>query len=153
MDLGEHKSIVAVFAASFALMSGCGDSDSSRPSKQAYIQQANRICKKAYDERSAAVERVSVAIAKDAPQSSVAQEQQRIVLEGVLPVEKKMVAELGSLTVPEGEEEEIQRLIEQYEEKIAAYEADPGSAFEAPSTTGANQSLRQYGLSVEYCSI
>ena len=134
-----------------AWIAGCGSgasstSTSSSVGKPTFLARATAVCKKATQTRVAKLSTTAEEIAARAKPMSKREEQKKFVLEAVLPPERKMVDELIALTPPEGEEEEVEEMLEGLKKGIQRIEAEPSIALKPVVITPADLQVENYGL-------
>jgi hypothetical protein len=143
------KKGVAVFlAGALAALSvlglmGCGGSDegSDALSKAEFKKQATAICKKGTEEREDALSAAIERFRKRTPQT-----EKKVVVAILRPYEE-MTASLAELSPPEGEEQEVEAMIEAMEEAASQGKEDPGAALEGGTPfRKANEMVKSYGL-------
>jgi hypothetical protein len=117
--------IVAALAAA-----GCGGGGSSSSTtaltKSQYVKQANAICQKGQQEREAAVNELAEEVK---PGANVGELPKAKLVEAVIPPLGNMVDELAALPAPEGEEEQVEPMIEAYEKAVEEVEEDEEAVF------------------------
>lgn len=143
----------------FALVGGCGSSETSQPSpaktlrpppvaaskltKAQYIRQGNAICRNGYNT-------LIKSFAPIAKQELSTDERERYAVNALLPPFKRMIAHLRALGAPAGDKARIEEMLFAYEKAIAEVEADPARMHtgKLPFDAGNNRAWR-YGLT--YC--
>jgi len=139
-----------VFAVA-GLISGCGEESDeggfspvvSEPlQKVEFLRQADEICTSTESQIEAAADDL-VTGKKDPPPEEV----ERIAIDIVVPALEAEVAAIEALGAPEGDEEDIQAILDATEEGIAEVEADPAALLDGPpdSLRRAATLSRQYG--------
>ena len=125
-----------------ALIAGCGgDEDdggfspvvSGPVSKLEFLRQADEICVSTESRIEAAADDLVTAKKDPAPA-----EVESVALEIVVPALESEVAAIGALGAPEGDEAEVQAILDATEAGIAEIEADPQALLD-----GAPESLRR----------
>jgi hypothetical protein len=135
--------IIALVAAGCG-SSGSGGSDTSASiSKPQFVKQANAICKKSQQEREAAVNKVAEEIKPGANAGDLPPEK---LIGTVIPLLADMVDELAALPAPKGDEDQVEAMIEAYEEQVEELEADPNGAFTGETFKQADEEALKYGL-------
>ncbi len=146
------KPLVALLAAVTALaiiVAGCGGSDDSTSSltKAEFLKQGNAICaegnKEIDSEFEAFAEENNLSENKEPTEEQLTEAAEDILI----PAVDKQLGELRDLGAPEGEEEEVDKLLTAVEEALEEGEEDPsvltsqGSPF-----ADVNKMARDYGL-------
>lgn len=142
------RTIACVTAAAATLMAaGCGD-DEEEPqttgeplTKEEFIAQADQICA----DGNAEIEEASSA---EFSSGSVAQEEvDAFVVEVTLPNIQEQSDQIAALTPPEGDEDQVDAILEALNSAIDEAEADPAlaSAIDSPFQE-ANRLVLDYGL-------
>ena len=122
----------ALLVAALALVAaGCGDDDDSGSdtttttalTKDEYIREANRICKK----QDAKIERASQQFFADAPndQEPPPSEVAEFGKKTVFPAIQDEIDRVEQLGAPEGDEEEVEKMLDAAKSGLASLEADP----------------------------
>lgn len=125
-----------------AVAIGCGGSSEAAPLKKPqFVQQANAICMTAQGEREAQGKELE----KQGGESGGSEDTEAAMEQILEPVET-MVGELSDLGPPKGEEQQVEAIVEAYEEGISALEADPGGADSVSAFDKANGLAEDYGL-------
>jgi hypothetical protein len=134
--------LAAIAAALFAV--GCGDDDDDETSpttttteagatgttgavaesKEQWITTADEVCATADDELTSALQQTGLS------ENSSAAEQESAIAGTVLPIQRSVLETLRSLGPPEGEEENVNELLNALESGLDEIEADPASALE-----------------------
>jgi hypothetical protein len=128
--------ITSVLMGVVLLAAGCGRSgdDTSTSTqvltKEAFIQRADEICERIDEVQR---KRMTTYLAKQSKAALSRTVSERAVVAAGLPPLWTEVAEMDALPAPEGDEEEIQAIIEGIEEAIRKGEADPGSLVNSKS--------------------
>ncbi len=134
-----------------ALLVGCGGDDdeggfspvvSDPVSKVEFLRQADEICLSTESQIEAAADDLLVDEGDPAPE-----EVEEVALGIVVPALEAEVAAIGALAVPEGDEEQVQAILDATEAGIAEIEADPQSLLDGPpeSLREAQELARAYG--------
>ena len=142
--------MAAALAATLAL-AGCGGDDEeggfspvvSEPvSKVEFLRQADAICISSESRIEAAADDLVTAPGDPDPA-----EVERIAIDLVVPALESEVAAIGALGAPEGDEEEVEAILDATEDGIAAIEADPRALLDGvPAPLRRAQKLAQaYG--------
>lgn len=143
--------LAAALAAAVALLvSGCGDDEEggfspvvSEPvSKVEFLRQADQICNAAESQIEAAADDLITAKEEPSPE-----EVEEVAINIVVPALKSEVAAIGALGAPEGDEDQVQGIIDATEAGIAEIEADPAALLDGapPSLQEAEKLAREYG--------
>lgn len=128
-----------VVASAFALgaIAGCGGSDSgestdSAPlSKAAFIEKGDAICERLQDQQIEALEGYEDAhpeVQKELSRDPSATQGKVVKIVAVAPIEAS-VSEFRALAAPEGDEQEVEAILEALEEAAETLEQDPSSFF------------------------
>lgn len=145
--------LVIAFAAGL-IAAGCGDDDDDggdegeAPTKQEFIAQADRIC----SESDARIESAAEERFGQSNQEPSAAEQEQFVTETVIPEIEGQIDGVDGLTPPEGDEDEIQAIVDAGNEGIDAGKEDP-SLFQQEGggedpLAEASRLAQEYGLKV-----
>ena len=133
---------------------GSGDDTGNTPTltKAEFIARADRICARTDQEQREALRDFF----KERPNAAVNQAlNEKVVLEVGLPAIQAETEELDALPMPEGDEEDIQAIIDGLEEAIEKGEDDPGSLVTLKSGAGpftaVGKLAGEYGFKV--CSL
>lgn len=129
---------------------GCGDSQDGTTTvgvtKAAFIKRADAICAKSYNQRRSGFLSF-VQNARDEPFSDI-REIRRFADTVLIPTRQQQVEELRALGAPSGDEDDVEAILEAYEEGIEKAEEDPRAA--VTSTFGvfvkATELAEEYGL-------
>jgi hypothetical protein len=134
MSLSNYRLALALlaFAATVALLAGCGggsgdDSTSSGTeamTKAAFIKRADAICAKTDKTQEAALEDFFDQRPNAKPTQAL---NEKVVVVVGLPAVQTEAEEIAALPVPEGDEDEIQAIVDGVEEAVEKGEADPSS--------------------------
>lgn len=150
-----HKGCIALLNGAIVavalLASGCGgDTSEAHLTKTQLIKKGDTICQQADGKRLAALAPY-MKKAKEGKGLPPRARQEELVVELVLPPFQEEAEELAELNPPEGDEEQVQALIDAIEEAVERGEADPSSILGgASSQFGEAEKLgREYGF--EHC--
>lgn len=140
---------ISVFAFVLALaVAGCGGGgDETALTKAQFVKQADAICEKAdnarYKELARAIKGVS------SPQGLPPEKEDSILVAGLEPVQKQ-AEELRELGAPEGDEEQIERYLDELEEAVKEAEAGTIVALEKRKNafTESDELAEEYGFKV-----
>ena len=146
---------VLVGALAIALVGiGCGGGDGSgqavanvEVSKPTYMKKAEAVCKKNYEKVRLGYE--NFVKENGGPENSFDEpaKEAEYVETVIVPEKKKTVEELKALGAPSGDEQEVDEIVEAYEEGIEVAEENPQAAM---SSTGvfayASNVAKEYGL-------
>lgn len=114
--------------------SGSTASDSPPMTKQQFINKGNALCQERRLERIRGFKEAE-------PEGS---ELAEIIVEVSLPPYREMVEELGGLNPPQGDNQEVQRMLASMETAADSVERDIAKA--TPAIKAANEAVRAYGL-------
>lgn len=115
----------AALSAIVLVATGCGSSSGeSAPTKAQFILQADAICRESDKVQVAALGRANAQ--KPLEQRSKAEQDTVIVTVGLAPVRKE-AKELSELTPPDGDEGEINAIVEGIEKAVQEAEKDPAA--------------------------
>lgn len=130
-----------------ALVAGCGgggsDTSTAALSKAEYVKQANAICKKGQQEREAAVNELAEEVK---PGASAGELPKGGLVEAVSSPLENMVEELAALPAPEGDEAQVEEIIEAYEKPVEEIGEDQNAAFNGELFKEADAKGLKYGL-------
>jgi hypothetical protein len=153
-----NKGLLAAAAALVslaALVAGCGGGDSTTDetvtlTKAEFIKQGDAICKKGNTEIEAGFE--DFAEANDIPQDKEPSKAQgvKIVETVIVPGIKQQAEEIRALGAPDGEEQQVEDLLDSLDAAVAEAEEDPEALFGENSDpfADANQQATDYGFEV-----
>lgn len=138
-----------------ALVAGCGSSSDSTTdssdsgtalTKNELITQADAIC--AQGEKAIEDEAEEFADENNIDTSKPTQAQQEEVIEQVVaPGVRRQVEEIGDLTPPSGDEDQVEAIVDAVESGSEELEEDPALLIEGENPLGKGSKLaRQYGL-------
>jgi hypothetical protein len=141
--------MVGISAALVLLVGGCGGGDDSTTAsltKAQFVQKGNALCKEREQER---VEAVQSEIKTLKPGGSFSDaEQTALVVDVMVPNYEKVIANVGSLGAPEGDEAEVEEILAAMEKGLKDLKADPEEAIFTTAMLGdANELAVKYGLS------
>jgi hypothetical protein len=133
------------------LVSGCGgDEDeggfspvvSDPVSKVEFLRQADEICHSTESQIEAAAD--DLVTSEEDPTPAEVEE---VALGIVVPALEAEIAAIGALVAPEGDEEQVQAILDATEAGIAEIEADPQALLDGPtdSLVEAEELARRYG--------
>lgn len=146
--------LIAVLAAAAAILmivAGCGggsdsSSDSASLSKAQFIKQADAICAKGDKESSKEVEAFVEENNVDTSKPTKKQ-QEEVITDVVAPNVQGQVEEISDLGAPEGDEKQIEAMVDAVEEGVEEIEADPTKLIEGKNPLGKGSKLaKEYGL-------
>jgi hypothetical protein len=147
-----HKGVIggvagaAVLIAIALVVAGCGGGGSSSTTaltKAQYLKQANAICKKGQQEREAAVNELAEEIK---PGAEVGELPKAGLVKAIIPPLGNMVDELAALPAPEGDEEQVEEIVEAYEKPVEEIEEDESVAFKGGVFQEADKKALKYGI-------
>jgi hypothetical protein len=131
---------VAAFAA------GCGDEDSSSAdslTKAEFVDKADKVCSDIEKD----TRKKLLAASKLAKGSSPKQQEEVLVTTIIAPTLQSQAEELGALGAPEGDEEEVEAIVEELEAVAKEAETNPvGISTKADPYREADQMMQDYGL-------
>jgi len=133
------------------LVSGCGGDDdeggfspvvSDSVSKVDFLRQADEICHSTESQIEAAADDLVTSEKDPTPE-----EVKEVALGIVVPALEAEVAAIGALGAPEGDEEQVQAILDATQAGIDEIEADPQALMDGPpdSLAEAEQLARRYG--------
>jgi len=145
------RAAAAIVFAVAALLSGCGgDEDeggfspvvSDPLSKVEFLRQSDEICRSAESRIEAAADDLLTQEGDPDPA-----EVERIAIDLVVPALESEVSAIGALGAPEGDEAEVQAILDATEAGIAEIEADPSKLLDGvpESLQKAEMLARRYG--------
>lgn len=113
--------ILAVSLAALLLVAGCGGSDSS-PTKAEFIKQADAICKKQDNRKGKEIEDF---LLKAGEKTLTIAQQGEMATDVILPPLRTEADELAELDVPEGDEDTVDAIFDEFDELVAKLEKNP----------------------------
>ncbi len=123
---------------------GCGDNDDSSPlTKAEFVKQGNLICQKWEQEREEEYEK---ALQSSEGKKPTPQTQEKAAVDVLQRPYERMASKLAELSPPEGEEKQVEAIVQAMEEAISKIEKDPASALREGSYTKPNKLATDYGL-------
>lgn len=130
MSKGVVRGFVGVLVALAVGVAGCGGDDETTASltPAQFKKQANAICVQQTEKRNRAIEKELERIDPADPEKLLPKEQREQLVLKTLPSYKEIPEKLEALGFPEGDEEELEALVEAMEEAASDVEADPGKA-------------------------
>jgi len=142
---GAFLAVMAVLAAALLAFAGCGGGDETTTlTKAEFTKQANAGCKEHSKEREELFKKVSNELD---PSEVTRADQEDLISEVLLPPFEKDVENLKSLGAPEGDEKQVEAIIEAMENSIKKVEAKPLVALRSTSQfTEARALAVKYGL-------
>jgi hypothetical protein len=142
---------MAMLAGALALavaLGGCGGSDGGGDesgAKAEYVDKANAICAKGLKQLGDEL----AAYTKDHEgKGSKKSDSAEVVEDVVLPVFREEVSSLSDLEAPSGDEDQIAKMLDQFEQGIEEGEEDPGGFFETPENgvSKGRKAAESYGI-------
>lgn len=145
------KMLPALLAVIVLTIAGCGGGDETTTSltRAQFVKQGNAICEQ-QEKRRETIIREAI---KGQDQTKLLPQAQReeVVVETVPPYEA-MAKEIGELGAPEGDAEEVEKIVEEMEKAANSVRSDPATALESTSQfEEANNFTTRYGLTA--CAI
>lgn len=136
--------ILAGLLAALALIAaGCGDDEESTPlTKEEFIAQADAICVAGDEEINAAAEEQFGDLTEEPPVS----EQEAFLADVVASSYAERTEEIGALTPPEEDAEEVDALMASLEELTGQISDDPAAVLEATEEPEYARLAQEYGL-------
>ena len=145
------RTAVASLLVAALLVSGCGDGEdeggfspvvSDPTSKVDFLRQADEICHSTESRIEAAAD--DLLTGKGEPDPAEVEE---VALGIVVPALEAEIAAIGALEAPEGDEDEVQGILDATQAGIEEIEADPQALLDGPpkSLVKAEQLARHYG--------
>jgi hypothetical protein len=150
--------VLAAAVAALAVFAGCGSSDDSDDTTEAtvtvtkaqLIKQGDTICKQGDEEIEEGFERY--AEENDIPKNKEPSNEQGVeIVETVIVPNITTQAELiRGIGIPEGDEEQVEAMLDSLDEAVEEAEKDPESLFDEESDPfgDANQRAEDYGFKV-----
>jgi hypothetical protein len=128
------------------IVAGCGGDDddggdggAEALTKEEYVTQGNQIC----EEGNAQIAEDAEAIG-DAPDQAASES---FVTDSLVPNIQDQIDQLRDLGIPEGDEDQVNGMLDQAESALGEIEADPALLFdENDPFTEVNDELEEYGL-------
>lgn len=144
MSKGTIAAVIAVLTALVLAFAGCGGGDDTTSlTKAQYIKQANAICKKGEEERSALLQSATENVNREFNDA----EKEKVVMTVFVPPYRQTIKKLEELPSPEGEEEKAEAITKAMEGAAKRVEADPLKGLEDISQfEEANKLASDYGL-------
>lgn len=135
---------LALLAALALIAAACGDDDSSGPplTKEEFLTQGDEICLEGDREVEAAARERFGDLSTEPPR----EEQEAFISEVVAPQLRSQLEQLRDLVPPEGDEEEIEEILNGLEDLADQAESDPGALIDAESPPRASQLAVEYGF-------
>ena|SRR6188768_338991 len=126
-------------------LSSCGDDDrtSSDISKSEFVKKANSICAQGLKEKDAVVQAGLEELAQQKKQSRASLEE---LADEVLPTFHRLAGKLDSLPIPSGDEEKVNRFVEQLEAGLQEADENPSLLIDQDPLREAGATARAYGL-------
>lgn len=143
---------VALLGVLGAVSGGCGsgsDETTSQPlSRQAFVKQANRICRQGEEDRTNAV---SAALQKlegagGAVPTGKSQTLEKLATEVALPQLQHMIDQLAALEPPPADRAKVETIVKRFEEGVEEGEAQPRAYFAGTVWTKADKAAATYDL-------
>jgi hypothetical protein len=139
--------VLAAGIAAVLVAAGCGDDDedtttAAAPTKQEFIEQGDAICEEGDQEIDAAGQE-TFSGGRPSPE-----EQQQFITETVVPNVQGQIDDLRALTPPEGDEEQVNQILDTAQEELDALEQDPQAGFMGEPFAQAEKLLKDYGFEV-----
>lgn len=147
-----HKGVVgivigaALLAVTALVVAGCGGGgggSTAALTKAQYVKQANAICEKGAQEREAAVNELAEEIK---PGADVGELPKNRLVEVVVDPLANMVDELAALPAPEGDENQLEPMVEGYERAVGEIEENEEAAFSSEVFKDPDATALKYGL-------
>lgn len=148
-----HKGVIggvagAVLLVAIALVAaGCGGGGSSSSTtaltKAQYVKQANAICQKGQQAREAAVNELAEEVKPGADPGELPKNR---LVEVVIDPLANMVDELAALPAPEGDQEQLEPMVEGYEKAVEEIEENEEAAFSGEIFKAPDAKALKYGL-------
>jgi hypothetical protein len=132
------------------ILMGCGGSSESKSLDRAeFTKQADAICRKAEEKKSAALE-AAIARGGQSPKPLGRAGEENLVLTVALPPIDEMTKELAALGVPTRDGGQVVAIVKDFEKAIKAVRDKPSSVLTGDPFAEANDAAREYGF--KYCS-
>jgi hypothetical protein len=132
-----------------AIAVGCGDDDSSASSltKAEFVKKADAMCERLAGESQGKLLAYINKNVKGSGNETITKEQETELVETVvIPSVTEQIEELEALGAPEGDEEQIDALIEELEIALEKAESDTDRFTEAAPFAKSEKLAREYGL-------
>jgi hypothetical protein len=150
-----NKALLAALAALVALaalIAGCGGGDSTTDetvtlTKTEFIKQGDAICKEGNDRSEKEAEEFAEENGFKLEKASKDQIEEA-VSEVLVPNLNQQAEELGELGAPEGDEEQIEKIVVSLEKAAGEIEDEPGAIFEGKVLKGPSELADDYGFKV-----
>lgn len=145
MKKGAFLAVAGLLIVALLAVAGCGGGDETTSlTKAEFTKQANAACKEHSKERDELFKKVSNELD---PSEVTRKDQEMLISEVLLPPYEKNIESLESLGAPEGDEKEIEALIEAMEGSVEKVEAQPLVALRTTSQFAEPNALaKNYGL-------
>lgn len=148
-----HKGVIggvvgaAVLIAIALIVAGCGggggSSSTAALTKAQYVKQADAICKKGQQEREAAVNELAEEVK---PGAEAGELPKAGLVKAIIEPLGNMVDELAALPAPEGDEEQVEEIVEGYKKPVEEIEAEESVAFNGALFQEADNKALKYGI-------
>ena len=133
------------------LVAGCGNDDDEGGeetlTKVEFIKQGDRVCKTTEDQSETEAEEFSEENGFNLEKASDEQLEEAIAAV-LVPTLEQQADEIGALSAPEGDEEQVGEIILSLEAATAEIEDDPSLAFEGEPLKTASRLAEDYGFKV-----
>lgn len=138
------KILLLVSAVALIAVPGCGGGDSDAPTKAAFVKQAEKICETAKDKE---IKAFAVSMNKSQQRNLTGEAQARFVVNGAFQPIDGMVEELREIGAPDGDEEQVEEILEAFEGVVEEGRESPTSVFSSSAPyRSANKLAAAYGL-------
>lgn len=144
--------VVAIGVFALALVAaGCGGGDDTSDGGEAltkteFVKQADAIC----EQGNATIEEEVEAFAEDNDvdiEKPSKEQQEEVIADVVAPATQQQLDEIGELGAPEGDEDQIETMLETTEGGVSELEDDPALLLEGKNPLSAGSKLaKEYGL-------
>jgi hypothetical protein len=146
------RGILAIGLATLALAvaaTGCGGDSEASITKAEFVDQANAVCKEILKEKNTLVKEELAQFKKEGKSLELKENDAIAVIAVALPPITELPDKLRQLEVPEGEEDQVEAIIDSYATGVSEMEEDPGNAFgsQYPFKEG-DELAEKYGLNV-----
>ena len=144
--------VVLALVALAAIVAGCGSDDSDTTAtesltKAEFIKQGDAICKKGNDQSEGEAE--EFAEENDFTLEKASKEQlEEAVAEVLVPNLNQQVEDIRALGVPEGDEEQVEEILDSLEGAASEIEDDPGMVFDGEVLEKPGKLAGAYGFEV-----